>query len=176
MEGSGDPMELSHRVQFTFELALDEAQAIRFVQDVARSLSRADFLEDLQVEKAPEPRVYASIPVNAALFGQQRLPFESVLVPTPRGAQLRPLPLVDAGPGWAEVAGRAEVEAVPGGSRVTYLFDIAIHLAVPEPEKWGGRALIKMIEYTASKVLERVCAKFPPAVQAAAREVEVAWA
>lgn len=169
-------MELSHHITFTFDLALDETHAIDFVQDVARSLSKADFLEDLLVEAAPEPRVYAAIPVNAALFGQQRLPFESVLVPTSRGAHLRPLPLVDVRPGWAEVAGQAEVTAVPGGSRVTYAFDIAIHLEVPEPEKWGGRALLKMIEYTAGKVLERVCAKFPPAVQAAAREVEAAWA
>lgn len=165
-------MQLSHRIRFTVVLSLAPDAAVRFVRDVRTSLSRADFLEDLTVEPAPEPRVYASIPVNAALFGQQRLPFESVLVPTERGARLRPLPLVDVRPGWAEVAGVATVEAAGTGSRVTYDFDIAIHLELPEPEKWGGRALLKMIEYTASRVLERVCAKFPDAVEAAAREVE----
>lgn len=169
-------MELSHRIAFTFELALAPAEAVRFVRDVATSLSRADFLEDLTVEAAAEPRVYAAIPVNAALFGQQRLPFESVLVPRPNGAELRPLPLLDVRPGWAEVAGTASVAPAPMGSQVTYAFDIAIHLELPEPEQWGGRALLKMIEYTASKVLERVCAKFPAAVKSAAREVEAAYA
>lgn len=169
-------MQLSHRIAFTFDLALAPADAIRFVRDVQGSLSHADFLQDLSVESAPEPRVYAAIPVNAALFGQQRLPFESVLVPTQRGARLRPLPLVGVGPGWAEVAGLASVASVAGGSRVSYAFDIAIHVELPEPEQWGGRALLKMIEFTAGKVLERVCAKFPEAVKAAAREVEAAYA
>ena len=169
-------MELRHQISFTFDLAMSREDAVRFVRDVDTSLSRADFLEDLTVEDAPEPRIYASIPVNAALFGQQRLPFESVLVPTPHGAELRALPLVDVKPGWAEVAGAAQVERAPAGSRVTYLFDIAIQLELPEPERWGGRALIKMIEFTAAKVLERVCARFPEAVQAAAREVESALA
>ena len=168
-------MELSHRIRFTFELALAPADAVRFVQDVRTSLAYADFLEDLTVEDAPEPRVYAAIPVNAALFGQQRLPFESVLVPDVHGARLRPLPLVDVRPGWAEVAGAASVAASAAGSAVTYEFDIAIHLELPEPEQWGGRALLKMIEYTASRVLERVCAQFPAAVRAAAREVEAAY-
>lgn len=169
-------MQLSHHIEFTFDLALSSEEAIRFVRDVELSLSHADFLEDLSVESAAEPRVYAAIPVNAALFGQQRLPFESVLVPTERGASLRPLPLVDVGPGWAEVAGLARVESLAGGSRVSYAFDIAIHLELPEPEQWGGRALLKMIEFTASKVLERVCAKFPVAVKAAARELEATYA
>lgn len=169
-------MELGHRISFTFDLALSRDAAVRFVRDVKTSLSRADFLEGLTVEDAPEPRIYASIPVNAALFGQQRLPFESVLVPTPQGAQLRALPLIDVRPGWAEVAGEAHVDTAPGGSRVTYTFDIAIQLELPEPERWGGRALLKMIEFTAGKVLERVCAQFPEAVQAAAREVEAAHA
>ena len=168
-------MELSHRIRFTFDLAMAPADAVRFVQDVRASLAYADFLEDLTVEDAPEPRVYAAIPVNAALFGQQRLPFESVLVPEARGARLRPLPLVDVRPGWAEVAGAASVATAPDGSSVTYEFDIAIHLELPEPDRWGGRALLKMIEYTAGRVLERVCAKFPEAVRAAAREVEAAY-
>ena len=168
-------MELSHQIRFAFDLALASSDATRFVRDVRASLAQADFLEDLTVEDATEPRVFAAIPVNAALFGQHRLPFESVLVPTPRGALLRPLPMVDVRPGWAEVAGVAAVAAAPGGSRVTYEFDIAIHLELPEPEQWGGRALLKMIEFTAGTVLERVCAKFPAAVKAAAREVEATY-
>lgn len=169
-------MELAHSVRFEFDLALPRPHAIAFVQDVERSLSRADFLEGLELEPAgPRTRVRAALPVNAALFGQQRLRFESLLEPTPRGARLEGLPLPEERPGWALVSGAAEVSPAPGGSRVSYRFDIAIHLALPEPEGWGGRALLRMIEYTAAQVLERISARFPEAVRSAAREVEAAY-
>lgn len=170
-------MTLTHDIAFTFELALEPQLATAFVRDVATSLRRADFLEALEVRPQPgrpEAVVAASLPVNAALFGQQRLPFESVLTPTPTGARLSGLPLAAARPGWAQVSGEADVAPVAGGSRVRYRFEIAIHLDLPEPEKWGGRALLSMIEFTASKVLERVSARFPEAIRAAAREFEAA--
>lgn len=169
-------MDLSHSVTFTFDLALPRALAVAFVRDVEQSLARADFLEDLRVEPEGEgARVRASLPVNAAMFGQQRLRFESRLEPTPRGARLEGRPLPEERPGWARVSGEAEVAALPSGSRVEYRFDIAIHLALPEPERWGGRALLRMVEYTAEQVLRRVTAQFPEAVQRAAREVEAAY-
>ena len=126
-------------------------------------------------ETTDETTVRARIPVNAALFGQQELAFESRLLPTPRGAVLRSVPLEHLRPGWAEVAGEAEVRPHPGGSHVSYRFDIAIHLHLPEPERWGGRALLKMIHFTAERVLESITAEFPGAVQAAAREVEASY-
>lgn len=169
-------MDITHAVHFTFDLALAPAEAVAFVRDVPRSLARAEFIRDMEVFTVGELRhVRAVLPVNAAFFGQQELTFESVLSPTVRGAELSPLPLSEPRLGWAEVAGRAEVQPLPSGSRVLYDFDITIHLNLPEPEKWGGRALLKMIHFTAQRVLENIAADFPAAVQAAAAETEAAY-
>ena len=166
-------MNLSHAVSFTFDLNLPPAAAVRFVRDVTLSLSKADFIENLQVT---DNLVNAHLPVNAALFGQQRLEFRSRLHPTKRGARLEALDLETDAPGWAEVSGEAQVGSAPGGSVVEYRFDITIHLKLPTPEKWGGKALVKMIEFTARRVLENITANFPAAVQAAAQEAEAAYA
>lgn len=169
-------MNLSHAVTFTFDLSLPQSAAVLFVRDVEASLSRADFIEDLQVHYEPEAVVTANLPVNAALFGQQLLEFRSRLHPTPAGARLEALPIETDSPGWAEVSGEAIVKPLPAGSQVEYRFDITIHLRLPTPEKWGGKALIKMIEFTAQRVLENITSSFPSAVQAAAQEVEAAYA
>lgn len=166
-------MRLTHRVTFDFALALDRPSAVAFVRDVERSLSRAEFLHDLRV--GPEGEVRAELPVNAALFGQQRLRFRSRIEPTPQGARLVALPLDDL-PGWARVSGEAQVSPDPRGSRVDYRFDIEILLALPEPERWGGRALSKMIEVTAERVLARISSRFPDAVREAARAHEASFA
>ncbi len=165
-------MTLDHEVTFDFPLALDPADALEFVRDVPRSLSRADFLRSLRLEGGDPTVVAAELPVNAALFGQRLLPFRSELRPTPRGARLVGLPLDPDGPGWASVDGEAEVDPAPGGSRVRYRFQVRVHLRLPEAERWGGQALLRMIEYTAQTVLERVTAAFPEALGAAAREAE----
>lgn len=166
-------MRLRHRVSFDVSLALDRATAIAFVRDVEGSLAHADFLHDLR--STPEGGVQAELPVNAALFGQQRLRFRSVVVPTPSGARLVGTELEDT-PGWARVSGDAEISPQPSGCLVHYRFDIEIHLALPEPERWGGRALMKMIEVTAERVLQRVSARFPEAVGDAARAYEATFA
>lgn len=166
-------MNLSHAVCFTFDLSLPQTAAIDFVRDVETSLSRATFIRDLVLEGNT---VTANLPVNAALFGQQVLEFRSCLHPTPRGARLEALALETAAPGWAEVSGEAVVLSAPEGSRVSYDFDITIHLRLPKPEKWGGVALTKMIEFTAQRVLEKITADFPSAVQAAATEFEIRYA
>ncbi len=169
-------MKLAHSVDFSFALNLPPAAAVGFVRDVRASLAHAAFIEDLEVSGAPETVVSARLPVNAALFGQQRLEFRSRLYPTPHGAQLGAIPFETDEPGWAEVSGEAEVSPGPEGAQVEYRFDITIHLRLPKAEKWGGRALTKMIEYTAQRVLETITASFPAAVQEAAREVEAAYA
>ena len=169
-------MDIAHSIHFTFDLSLAPAEAVRFVQDVPRSLSRAAFIRDMAVFSVGELRhVRAILPVNAAFFGEQELVFESLLTPTARGAELSSLPVSEPRIGWAEVAGRADVQPLPTGSRVTYDFDITIHLNLPEPEKWGGRALLKMIHFTAQRVLESIAADFPEAIQAAAAETEAAY-
>lgn len=170
-------MQLSHEVDFTFELALDRTLATDFVQDVARSLSYASFLDDIVVRPdsagaTAAGTVSAAIPVNAALLGQRRLMFESSYESTPRGAVLRGRPLPDHPLGHAVISGEARVSALPGGSRIDYRFEITVQLDLPEPEQWGGRALLKMIEYTADRMLERVAAQFPVAIERAAKAFE----
>lgn len=161
-------VRLTRRVAFDVPSSLDRATAVAFVRDAAHSLSHADFLSELRHD---DGLVSAELPVNAALFGQQRLRFRSRLDTTPTGARLEGLEL-DEVPGWARVSGEARVVPLPNGSRLDYRFDIEIHLDLPEPERWGGRALVKMIEVTADRVLQRVCERFPAGVRAAARAYE----
>lgn len=174
-------MDLQHEVSFVLDLDLPPEAGRAFVRDVPRSLSQATFLADLQVVEGQAAQgvpkvVTATLPVNAALFGQRELPFRSALTFTEEGARLRGLPLDPDGPGWAEVSGDARVLPSARGCQVEYHFSIAIHLELPAPEKWGGRALLSMIEFTARNVLQQVMARFPAAVRSAAREVEAAWA
>lgn len=169
-------MDLTHEVSFVLDLEMPPEAARAFVRDVPRSLSQATFLADLQVIRGEPDVVTATLPVNAALFGQRELPFRSELTCTEDGARLTGLPLTPTGPGWAQVSGDARVTPAGEGCRVAYAFRITIHLALPAPEKWGGRALLSMIEFTARNVLEGVMASFPEAVRSAAREVEATWA
>lgn len=172
-------MELTHEISFTFDVALDRPRAEAFVRDAGSSLARADFLEDVTVvpcRDAPEASlVHAALPVNAAMFGQQRLRFASRIEPCPAGARLVGLDIEDR-PGRARVSGEARVAPLPNGSRVDYRFHIAIHLDLPEPERWGGKALLKMVEITAQGVLHRVTSRFPAAVREAARAHEATFA
>lgn len=169
------PLKITHSVQFDVDLELSQPEAILFVRDAERSLSQANFIEELEhFCLEGQAHVRARIPVNAALFGQQTLVFESRLEPIPKGARLTGVPLEAYHPGWAEVTGEAIVRPLPEGSHVSYHFDITIHLSLPEPERWGGQALTKMIQFTAQRVLESISAEFPKAVQAAATELEEA--
>ena len=170
---------LQHHVVFDLELALSRADALAFVRDVPRSLSKASFLEALTVVPGRPALVRAALPVNAAFLGQRSLPFESELRLTEAGARLVGRTIDPEGPGWAEVDGEAHVEPIAaaergGAAQVRYRFDVRVHLRLPEPERWGGRALLHMIEFTARSVLERVTAQFPAAIQAAAAEAEAA--
>jgi len=167
---------LDHEVSFDLDLALAPEDALAFVRDVPRSLSRADFLRSLRLEGEDPTVVVAELPVNAALFGQRLLPFRSELLRTERGAVLRALPIDHDGPGWAAVDGEAEVSPGVTGSRVRYHFKVRVHLQLPDAERWGGQALLRMIEYTAQTVLERVTAAFPQALRAAASDAEAAVA
>jgi hypothetical protein len=163
---------LDHQVAFDLDLNLPPSDALAFVRDVPRSLAHADFLRSLRVDGHDPVVVAAELPVNAALFGQRLLPFRSRLETTVAGARLVGLPLEHDGPGWAVVDGEAEVAPEGSRARVRYRFHVRVHLRLPEAERWGGRALLRMIEYTAQTVLERVTAAFPHALELAARDAE----
>lgn len=163
-------MDLTHEIRFSLPVAMAPAAARAFVRDVPRSLRMADFLSDLQVLEG-EPRVVvATLPVNAALFGQRELPFRSVLRDTADGATLTALEIEPDGPGWAEVDGEAVVRPNGSGSTVDYAFRVTIRLRVPSADKWGTQALLKMIAFTARTVLQDVMGRFPQAVRRAAEE------
>ena len=167
-------MNFEHAISFEVPLAVPPRVAIAFVRDVTRSLAYARFLRDLRVKPGPPVVVAAVLPINAALFGQRDLPFRSVLTPTESGARLTGLDVPSTGPGWASVSGDAVVRAGDGGSLVAYDLIISVFVALPEAERWGGRALTRLIEYTAETVLARLTAAFPEAVARAAREAEEA--
>ena len=167
-------MTIDYDVAFDFELPLPLPVALGFIRDIETSLQYVTFLKEIAVtpDPASENRlVRASLPINAALFGQYDLDFMSRLVPTPRGARLERLPLEEDQAGWAEVSGEAEVSGLPIGSTARYTFHIVVHLEIPEPEKWGGKALLKMIDLTARTVLANITEGFPQAVQRAATKV-----
>ncbi|HLU83019.1 MAG TPA: DUF3809 family protein [Trueperaceae bacterium] len=168
MEGGRYVVDLSHEISFSLPVQLKRAGAISFVRDVPRSLRMADFLAELQVIAATPPIVSAAIPVSAALFGQRELPFKSELHHTESGARLVPIALQYDGPGWADVAGEAEVVGADAGSVLKYTFNITVHVRLPESDHWGAQALKKMIEYTAKTVLQKVMNRLPAAVSAAA--------
>lgn len=164
-------MDLTHEVRFSFPVAMPPAAARAFVRDVPRSLRKADFLTDLQVLEGDPRVVVATLPVNAALFGQRELPFRSVLRDTPDGATLTAVEIDPDGPGWAEVDGEAVVRPDGDGSKVDYAFRVTIRLRVPAADKWGTQALLKMIAFTARTVLQDIMSRFPLAVRRAAEEV-----
>lgn len=162
-------VKIRRRIRFEVPSGLACPTAVDFVRDVERSLSSAEFLTALDADE--EGLVTAQLPVNAALFGQQRLRFRSRVVPTESGGRLEGLELDDV-PGWARVDGEAIVVPQPDGCRLDYAFDIEIHLALPQAEQWGGRALTRMIEVTADRVLARIADRFPEAVRDAAEAYE----
>ncbi|CAN5678936.1 hypothetical protein BH23DEI1_BH23DEI1_09740 [soil metagenome] len=161
-----------HTLDFEVPLALSPARAIDFVRDVRQSLAHALFLRDLRVSGGTPLVVEATLPINAALFGQRDVPFRSALTPTPTGARLEGVEIEPVGPGWALVSGEAMVRAAPSGSVVHYDFSITVHVELPVDGRWGGRALTRMIEYAAATVLARVTSAFPEAIARAAREAE----
>lgn len=167
-----EPLSMRESIAFRFSTRLDVAAATEFVRDVPRSLTHADFLSGLRLEPGEPPLVSAALPVNAALFGRRELPFVSELQRTAVGARLTPTGLAPAGRGWAEVGGEAKVFAggAEGGSVVDYALEVTIHLRLPGADRWGTRALGKMIELTAVTVLRGLVERFPAAVERAAAE------
>lgn len=166
-------MRLHHSLTTTLDLPLAPSEALAFVQDPEASLRRVAFMRGLAVEPGPTPggaRVSAAMPVFVPVLGAYELEFVSLLEATPRGARLHALPPREPKKGWAEVAGEAEVSPLPGGSRVSYTLDLSVHVALPEPEAWGGRALLKMVEVTAQKVVADIAKGFPEAIRAAAED------
>ncbi|MBB6100105.1 hypothetical protein HNR42_003570 [Deinobacterium chartae] len=136
--------------------------ALAFLRDPSRSLRDVRFIRDLRFEGGV---VRAHLTVDVPMLGEQRLPFESRLEETARGARLVALPLSESA--WAEVSGEGNLEA----GELDYALDVTVHFPLPEPQKWGAAAFQKMVDATARRALARVTAEFPRGVAASiARE------
>lgn len=162
-------MRLTEGLVFGFSSHLGEPEALEFVRDVKRSLAAAHLLDRLRVDGGPPALVSANLPVNTPLFGRRELPFASELHFTPQGARLVPTSTEPEGRGWAEVGGEARVAPEGNGSRIDYALDLTIYLDLPEADRWGTRALTKMIELTAGSVLRQLSERLRGAVEEAAR-------
>jgi hypothetical protein len=91
---------------------------------------QADHLEGILVAEAP-------------LIGEIQMPFESRLIPLGEDrARLEALPLGPPPAFWAELSGEGEAR----DGKLHYRLHLRLHAALPQGEKWGGKALRKMAE------------------------------
>ena len=165
-------MRLTESLEFGFSSPLDAESALAFVRDVERSLASAHLLDGLKVTPGTPQVVSASLPVNTPLFGRRELPFISELHFTPDGARLVPVSNEVTGRGRAEVGGVARTVPHGAGSHIEYALDLTIYLDLPEADRWGTKALTKMVELTAGSVLRQLGERLRTAVEAAARAPE----
>ncbi|CAM3606834.1 DUF3809 domain-containing protein [Deinococcus frigens] len=155
---------------FTLPAPGSAAEALAFVRDPARALSRLHFLRGLHVH-GDELRGELLVPLP--VLGEADLPFLCVLAPTPDGATLTPQP-IEGERAWVEVTGQAQVlegaQAARGGEtavEVTFNFLFRAHLATPDAQGWGGAAFEKMVRAAAGRTLERVTQELPEGLREA---------
>jgi hypothetical protein len=85
------------------------------------------------------------------LLGEIHFPFKSrIVIEGADTARLEPLPLEHGG-FWAELAGGGRA----AGGRIAYDLELRVHAALPEGEKWGGKALRRMAEVAFERTVTR---------------------
>lgn len=89
---------------------------------------------------------------EAPLFGEIHFPFHSRIHPQGNTARLEALTLEEPPAFWAELEGSGEVV----GDGIDYRLTLRIHAALPQGEKWGGRALGRLAEAAFERNVERV--------------------
>jgi carbon monoxide dehydrogenase subunit G len=155
-------MHIEVKRQFSIAHPGSREDAVAFLSDVRRSLSRVNFIQNLRLEGSD---VYADLAVDVPFLGQQLLDFHSRLEVQPDGANL--VGLQGSGRAWAMVGGEGRVETDAAGSRIVYALQVTVFVALPSSEKWGGKAFEKMAQATAEKAVERMTLEFPRGVAAA---------
>ncbi len=147
-------MEFEHR--FAFRLATSPEKARRLLFTPERVFSTLPGLEALSREgDLFRGRLCGEAPV----FGRVCFPFESRLLGGER-AELEPIPL-EAEPFWAELGGVGEADR----SGLYYRVRLVIHARLPAGEKWGGRALRRLVEAALRRNLTRALAALPESVE-----------
>jgi hypothetical protein len=97
--------------------------------------------------------IKGQINTKVVLLGEVSLPFHSRLVDLGLGrAGLEALAIDSPPPFWAELSG--EGHATQG--QLHYQMHLRVHAQLPEGEKWGGKALRRMVEATFERAIERV--------------------
>ena len=155
-------IEAEQRFELTFPGS--RAQALAFLRDPARSLSRLTFLQALGVV---DGEVRALLVVQMPMLGSVDLPLHSRVVPTPKGARLESLPIPDER-AWIELSGEGSADEQ---ATLHYNFRFAAHLDAPAAEQWGGAAFEKMVRAAAARTLTRLAQALPAGI-AAARPTE----
>lgn len=174
-EDADGRLELAESIAFAFVTAMPKTAALSFVRSARSSLADAEFLQGFRVNEGERTVVSARLPVHTQFFGRRELPFTSELKAARSGAELKALSAEHPGRGWAEVSGRATVSELgekewnEPSSRIEYELHVRVHLLLPAVERWGGRALLKMVELTGASVLRSLASQFPAAVESAAR-------
>lgn len=166
-------LRLTRDVRFAIPTRLDAQASLLFLRTPALALQEAKFLSNVHV--TPDQHVAAELPVNAAFFGKRTVRFESQVENLPAGARLVSLPTMDE-TAVVKVTGQATVGHGSNGCTLHYDFHFELIVHVPEPERWGGRALIKMVEVTADRMLEKITTEFPDAVKRATHAQEAVHA
>ena len=154
-------MQIDVQRQFTISHPSTVLEAIEYVRDVEKSLSRVSFIKNLRLEGQ---LVTADLAVDVPFLGQQLLDFTSRLEPHSDGASL--IGIEKSGKAWAMVGGQARVSPAPHGSSIEYALHITVFIALPSSEKWGGKAFEKMAQATAEKAIERLTLEFPRGIAA----------
>ena len=116
--------------------------------DPAAALGRLRVFRDLELSGDV---LQGSLAAPFALVGEVRFPFSSRFELAGDSARLTALPPPEAGDTAAELDGLARLDGV----RVCYRAEVALELALPQGEKWGGRAFHKMAEAAFERVLAR---------------------
>jgi len=147
-------MELEHRFAFRLAAPPEKARDLLFAPE--RVFSALPGLEGLKREG---DRFKGRLCGEAPIFGKVCFPFESRLHGRER-AELEPIPL-EAESFWAELGGVGEAER----GELRYRVRLVLHAHLPAGEKWGGRALRRMVEAALARNLSRVLASLPERVE-----------
>ncbi len=147
-------MELEHHFAFRLVAPPEKARDLLFAPE--RVFSALPGLEGLQRQG---DRFKGRLCGEAPIFGRVCFPFESRLRGRER-AELEPIPL-ERESFWAELGGVGEAER----DELRYRVRLVLHARLPAGEKWGGRALRRLVEAALRRNLTRALAALPERVE-----------
>jgi len=141
-------MRLEREIEFRLQTRSEE-EAQRLLASPLEALGRLQVFRDLSLEGN---ELSGALVAPFAILGEVRFPFRARFRSAGSDAWLEPLPPDDpASDLWAELEGQARRERAD----VAYRARIALHIHLPEGEKWGGKAFRKLAEAAFTRTLTR---------------------